>query len=119
MEPASGEKLTVLRGTIVTCRDDPFLTDPADAFVTERDGIVVCRNGTIDTVGPAAEIARTLPADAPVTHYEGCLIAPGFIDTHVHYVQTGMIASYGEQLLDWLDRYAFPAEMANTDPCGT
>ena len=40
---------------------------------------------------------------------------PGFIDTHVHYVQTGMIASYGAQLLDWLDRYAFPAEMAFKD----
>jgi guanine deaminase len=34
----------------------------------------------------------------------------------VHYVQTGMIASYGEQLLDWLNRYAFPAEMAFRDP---
>jgi guanine deaminase len=51
-----------------------------------------------------------------VADYAGCLIAPGFIDTHVHYVQTGMIASYGEQLLDWLNRYAFPAEMAFRDP---
>ena len=40
--------------------------------------------------------------------YPGCLIAPGFVDTHVHYVQTGMIASYGTQLLDWLDRYLGP-----------
>ena len=59
---------------------------------------------------------RSLPAGTQVAHYEGCLIAPGFIDTHVHYVQTGMIASYGEQLLDWLNRYAFPAEMAFKDP---
>jgi guanine deaminase len=116
MEPASGEKVTALRGTIVTCRDDPFLTDPAGAFATEADGIVVCRNGVIERVGPAAEIMRSLPADTSVTHYQGCLIAPGFIDTHVHYVQTGMIASYGEQLLDWLNRYAFPAEMAFKDP---
>jgi len=34
----------------------------------------------------------------------------------VHYVQTGIVASYGTQLLDWLDRYAFPAEMAFADP---
>src|SRR6185295_17631792 len=47
--------------------------------------------------------------------YPGCLIAPGFIDTHVHYVQTGIVASYGTQLLDWLDRYAFPAEIAFQD----
>ena len=51
-----------------------------------------------------------------MTDYSGCLIAPGFVDTHVHYVQTGMVASYGTQLLDWLDRYAFPAEMAFRDP---
>jgi guanine deaminase len=116
MEPASGEKMTILRGTIVTCRDDPFLTDPAKAFITEADGMVVCRDGMIERVGPAAEIMRSLPSGMSVTHHEGCLIAPGFIDTHVHYVQTGMIASYGEQLLDWLDRYAFPAEMAFRDP---
>jgi len=116
MEAASNNKMTAVRGTIVTCRDDPFLGDPAKAFVTERDGIVVCRNGTLETIGPTAEIMRSLPADTPVTHYENCLIAPGFIDTHVHYVQTGMIASYGAQLLDWLNRYAFPAEMAFKDP---
>src|SRR3954462_9027345 len=116
MEPAASQELTVLRGTIVTCRDDPFLTDPARAFATEADGVVVCRDGMVESVGPAAEIMRSLPAGTPATHYEGCLIAPGFIDTHIHYVQTGMIASYGEQLLDWLNRYAFPAEMAFRDP---
>ena len=116
MQAAATEGVTALRGTIVTCRDDPFLTDPAKAFASEPDGIVVCRNGMIEQVGPAAEIMRSLPAGTQVTHYEGCLIAPGFIDTHVHYVQTGMIASHGEQLLDWLNRYAFPAEMAFKDP---
>src|SRR5207244_2262577 len=109
MEAASDNKLTAVRGTIVTCRDDPFLTDPVKAFVTERDGIVVCRNGTIETVGPTSEVMRSLPAGTSITHHENCLIAPGLIDTHVHYVQTGMIASYGAQLLDWLNRYAFPA----------
>src|SRR5204862_7176864 len=51
-----------------------------------------------------------------VTRPEGSLIAPGFMDTHGTYVQTGMIAPYAEQLLDWLDRSAFPAEMAFTEP---
>jgi guanine deaminase len=115
MQDAATNGLTALRGTIVTCRDDPFLTAPDQAFATEHDGIVVCRNGIIEQVGPAAEIIRTLPSGTPLADYNGCLIAPGFIDTHVHYVQTGMIASYGEQLLDWLNRYAFPAEMAFKD----
>jgi guanine deaminase len=103
--------LTVLRGTIVTCRDDPFLTDPKKALRVETDGLVICRNGMIEGVGPAAELLSSVPDGTPVATYPGCLIAPGFIDTHVHYVQTAMVASYGEQLLDWLDRYAFPAEM--------
>jgi len=116
MQTAAAESMTALRGTIVTCRDDPFLNDPGRALATEPDGVVVCCNGIIERVGPAAEIIGSLPAGTPVAHHEGCLIAPGFIDTHVHYVQTGMIASYGEQLLDWLNRYAFPAEMAFKDP---
>ena len=116
MQAPAAQSITALRGTIVTCRDDPFLSNSARALATEPDGIVVCRDGIIEQIGPAAEIIRSLPAGTQVTHHEGCLIAPGFIDTHVHYVQTGMIASYGEQLLDWLERYAFPAEMAFRDP---
>ena len=108
--------MTVLRGTVVTCRDDPFLTDPAKAFAVEADGIVICRDGLVEAAGPAAELRASFVPAAAITDYSGCLIAPGFIDTHVHYVQTGIVASYGEQLLDWLDRYAFPAEMAFADP---
>lgn len=114
MVPASNGDVTALRGTIVTCRDDPFLTDPDKAFAVETDGVVVCRNGKVEAVGPAARLLATVPSGC-VADYSGCLIAPGFIDTHVHYVQTGMIASYGEQLLDWLDRYAFPAEIEFQD----
>ena len=112
---ARSEGVSVLRGTVVTCRDDPFLTDPAKAFAVEADGIVICRDGLVEAVGPAAELRAAIPSGAAVADYSGSLIAPGFIDTHVHYVQTGIVASYGTQLLDWLDRYAFPAEMAFED----
>ena len=115
MQPKKMAGLTALRGTIVTCREDPFLTDPAVAFAIESDGIVLCRDGLIAGVGPATEMLPTLPSGTAVANYTGCLIGPGFVDTHVHYVQTGIVASYGAQLLDWLDRYAFPAEMAFED----
>jgi guanine deaminase len=115
MAPRPSDGVTALRGTIVSCRDDPFLTDPERAFTVERDGVVVCRDGKIEAVGSAADLLATVPPGR-VTDYSGCLIAPGFIDTHVHYVQTGMVASYGKQLLDWLDRYAFPAELEFQDP---
>ena len=51
-----------------------------------------------------------MPNDIDVIHYNEGLIMPGFIDTHVHYPQTEMIASYGEQLLEWLENYTFPFE---------
>lgn len=41
---------------------------------------------------------------------DGCLISPGFIDTHMHLPQFDLIGAHGMALLDWLDRVTFPAE---------
>src|SRR3954451_7922777 len=106
--------VSALRGTLVSCRDDPFLTDPDKAFTVENDGLVICRDGKIEAAGPASDLLANV-SPAALVDYSGCLIAPGFIDTHVHYVQTGIVASYGAQLLEWLNRYAFPAEMEFSD----
>jgi guanine deaminase len=42
-------------------------------------------------------------------------VLPGFVDCHLHYPQAGVIASYGRQLLDWLNDYVFPAEARFAD----
>ena len=105
-----------IRGTLIFCRDDPFLTDPGTAFVHEPDGLVICRNGIIEAVGSYGALRSELPPNANVADYSGCLIAPGFIDTHIHYVQTGIIGAQGHQLLDWLNDYTFVAEQAFADP---
>lgn len=61
-------------------------------------------------------IAGALPgAQAPDARWQrqdhrGRLILPGFIDTHVHSPQLDVIASYGTELLDWLNTHTFPAE---------
>ena len=47
--------------------------------------------------------------------HSGCLIAPGFIDTHIHYVQTGIIGAQGRKLLEWLETYTYVAEQAFAD----
>ena len=59
-------------------------------------------------------------ADAPDASWErhdhaGRLVLPGFIDTHVHSPQLDVIASYGTELLDWLNTYTFPAEQRYAD----
>jgi guanine deaminase len=100
---------------LIFCRHDPFLDDPATALNYEPDGLVICRDGVIAAAGARSAVQAQLPADAHVADHSGCLIAPGFIDTHIHYVQTGIIGSQGKQLLEWLDRYTFVAEQAFAD----
>ena len=43
------------------------------------------------------------------------LICAGFIDTHIHYVQTGIIGAFGSQLIDWLNHYTFIEEQRFAD----
>lgn len=105
-----------MRGALVWLQDDPFFSDPAEALRHISDGVIVCRDGLIEAVGEASQVLGALNEPVEVDHYPGCLICPGFIDTHVHYVQTGIIGAYGDQLLDWLLDYAFPAELAFADP---
>ena len=64
---------------------------------------MICRDGVIDAVGPYAAMKAALPPDATLADHSGCLIAPGFIDTHIHYVQTGIIGAQGRKLLEWLE----------------
>jgi guanine deaminase len=67
-------------------------------------------------VGDAANIRKLLDGSEVVVDYRGKTILPGFVDTHIHYVQTNVIASYGAQLLDWLNKFTFPEEARFADP---
>lgn len=107
---------TALRGRIVTFRADPFATDPSSALLIEDDGLILMENGHISAVGPYDQLRHRLPPDTTLVSYGKALISAGFIDTHVHYPQLPVIASWGEQLPQWLERYVFPAEAAFADP---
>jgi guanine deaminase len=96
-----------------------FLGDPgelgAKAAEYFHDGLLVLRGGRVERVGEASALLPQIGSDAEVTDYSGRLIVPGFIDTHVHYPQTDIIASHGAQLLEWLERYTFPTERRFAD----
>lgn len=109
-----GMTTRALRGDLVWFDDDPR-TAP-NAFHYVPDGLVIVTGGRIAAVGNAPDLLVSLPAGARVDDWRGHLILPGFIDTHVHYPQTDIIASYGEQLLTWLERYTFPEERRFGDP---
>lgn len=107
--------LHLVRGEILH-----FLADPADrgddALAHFADGALLIEDGRIARCGPADALLAALPAGARVTDYRGKLILPGFVDTHIHYAQTDIIAGYGEQLLAWLEKYTFPTEARFADP---
>ncbi len=48
--------------------------------------------------------------DGPVEHLPGRIIAPGFVDMHIHFPQTDVIGSPADGLLPWLENYTFPHE---------
>jgi guanine deaminase len=105
-----------IRGPVLTYTGDPFRSGLEDTMVYEPDAIVAMEAGVITHFGPATEIQPLLPAGTEVTNYgKDALISAGFIDSHVHYPQTPMIAAYGEQLLDWLNTYTFPVERQYSD----
>lgn len=102
--------LRAIRGAALSYTKDPFQNPVDECFVYESDAMIVMRDGVISAFGAAAEVSSSLPEGTSVTHYENCLIMPGFIDCHVHYPQTEIIGVYGKHLLDWLNKYTFVAE---------
>ncbi|MGD9865382.1 MAG: guanine deaminase [Pseudodonghicola sp.] len=104
---------TILTGRILSFGDTPFAGDPGAA--ARIDEAVVLRDGQIAAVGPAATLRAAHPQAARVDHGARVILA-GFIDPHVHYPQTAMIASWGKRLIDWLNSYTFPEEMRFADP---
>jgi guanine deaminase len=105
------EKITAIRGPVLTYTGDPFTRGLDATMIYQSDAIVGMANGLITHFGPAETIRTQLPPGTEVKNYgKDALISAGFIDSHVHFPQTPMIAAYGEQLLDWLNKYAFPTE---------
>jgi guanine deaminase len=104
----------VLRGRLLRWAGDPFAIGDA-ALVWEEDGAVAFEEGRIAAVGPAEAVLAARPR-AEVRRRADAVIAPAFVDAHVHYPQTAIIASWGAQLIDWLNRFTFPEEARFADP---
>ncbi len=100
---------TLLLGQTLSFAANPFEAG-VDAARHETDGGVVVEGGRIVAVGTADDMRAAYPS-ADVVDYGDKLISAGFVDAHVHYPQTGIIASWGKRLIDWLNSYTFPEEM--------
>lgn len=91
----------------------PHSESPARARFEEDGLLVVGPNAAgmqvVLAVGAWSALSRHYPG-VPVEHWPGRIIAPGFVDLHVHYPQTNVIGSPAEGLLPWLENYTFPEE---------
>jgi len=108
--------MQALRSSILHCLVDPGAESRSDTFEYFDDGALIIDNGSVVAAGDAASLLNQLPANTKVEDYRGKLIVPGFIDCHVHFPQLDIIGSFGAQLLDWLNQYAFPVEEKFADP---
>src|SRR5690606_12130100 len=109
-------KRRAVRGRLLTFLDDPAEVGAAASHRYHAGGLLLIEDGLIVGVGGAADLLRALPPGTTVDHHPDGLILPGLIDTHIHYPQTRVIASYGTQLLEWLERYTFVEEQKFADP---
>jgi guanine deaminase len=92
----------------------------AQSALYEEDGLLVvgpdaAGKRVVRAVGAYRDLAANFPGVA-VEHLPGRILAPGFVDMHIHYPQTDVIGSPAEGLLPWLENYTFPHEKRFSAP---
>lgn len=113
---SSSKDIVAIRGNFLHFIANPFVEGEDACYEYVEDGLLFIEEGYIKHKGPYSKLHPKLKPETTVIDYSGKLILPGFIDTHLHYPQTDIIASYGKQLLEWLETYTFPREGMFTDP---
>ncbi|MDB5754442.1 MAG: guaD, partial [Massilia sp.] len=105
--------LRAYRASLLHFHADPAFA--AHAYSWHEDGLLLVDGDKIRAAGDYATLAAALHEGTEVHDYRGKLIVPGFIDTHLHFPQTDMIASPAPGLLPWLEKYTFPTERQFAD----
>ncbi len=108
-------EVRAFRASILHFRSDPGSGAAPDTFEYFEDGLLLVEGGRVARVGPAEPLLASLPRETDVVDRRGTLITPGFVDAHIHYAQTDVIASAGRNLLHWLEQYTYPEEARFAD----
>ena len=88
--------------------------------IFDEDGLLVvgpnaAGAATVQAVGAYRDVQALYPNVVP-EHLPGRIIAPGFVDMHIHYPQTDVIGAPAAGLLPWLENYTFPHEKRFSSP---
>lgn len=89
--------------------------DHNDTLERLDDALVLVEGGRITEAGPFEAVAARFP-QAGWLDWRDRVIAPGFVDVHVHFPQLDVIGSPADGLLPWLEQYTFPHEARFADP---
>jgi len=103
-----------LRSSLFDFSADPSRSAGALRFI--EDGLLLVEDGVITACDEFSALRAKVPPSTKLLDYSGCLITPGFVDTHIHLPQIDIIASPAAGLLEWLERHTFPAEIRFADP---
>lgn len=101
---------TLIRGRTLSFHREPQSIDDKASYAYDSDGALLVENGVITASGSYAAVRAGAPEDVPEIDHRPHLIVPGFIDTHLHFPQMQVMASYAANLLEWLNTYTFPEE---------
>jgi guanine deaminase len=94
---AMAADITGYLGEVIYFTDNPVKVK--DAYKHYEKGVLYVSEGKVIAAGNYADLKAKYKT-AKIIDYTGRLIVPGFVDTHIHYPQTAVIAAYGLQLLD-------------------
>jgi guanine deaminase len=100
----------IVKGRVLSFSEDPFKSNfNYESLITDTKHIYI-NNGIIEAIEATPHHAPEYDIAERIDHGDH-IIMSGFVDAHVHYPQTAIIASWGKRLLDWLNTYTFPEEM--------
>ena len=95
-----------MNGSIVIKGGSIVTMDEHDSIVS---GDLLIRNGRIESIGEVTD------ADATLVNAHGCVVLPGFVQTHLHLCQTLFRGAADDlSLIDWLKKRVWPMEAAHT-----
>lgn len=88
-----------------------------DDYEYLEDGLLVSSNGYVHAIGNYKDLKGEWRLRVEIVEHREKILMPGFVDAHIHGVQTEVMASYGADLLQWLEDYTFPyeSEFSNKD----